>query len=266
MNTAVAAPAAVDLVSSVQRGPAHWGRSYARMLRFDLATHRGELSQMFVMQLLMGLAVSIIYGLYVPHMPHLSAAYITTGAPTLALIPVGMVMVPAIVAQQRSMGTYDFVWSLPVPRSAATAATVTVFSAVGVPGMVATVVVAALRYHVHLAPSITLLPGVAAVAVMSSSVGFGLAQAVKNPMVTNLFANTLIFVATLFSPIAFPASHYPHWLVQVHQYLPLYPMATVVRDGLVPGLAPGLVHAYLVLALWAALAWAAVAWVVGRRR
>jgi ABC-2 type transport system permease protein len=100
---------------------------------------------------------------------------------------------------------------------------------------------------------------------MSASVGYGLAHAIKNPMLTNLFSNMLIFMATLFTPIAFPASHYPHWLVRLHEFLPLYPMATVVRDGLSPGLAAGAGRCFLVLALWTLGAWSAAAWTVGRR-
>jgi len=44
--------------------------------------------------------------------------YITTGAPTLALIPLGFVMLPGSIAQQKTEGTFDFIWTLPAPRSA----------------------------------------------------------------------------------------------------------------------------------------------------
>lgn len=255
----------VASAEEVRRGLVHWLRSYRRMISFDLATHRVNLSALFFIQIMMGLVTALVYGLYVPHMPTLSAEYVTTGAPTLALVPVGLVMMPALIAQQRTLGTYDFVWSLPVPRSAASLSTLTVFTAVALPGAALTGWLVSLRYGVALSPSPTLVPAVLLVSLMTSSVGFSLAHLVKNQLLINVIGNALIFLATLFTPVAFPASHYPSWLVEIDQYLPLYPMATVLRNALVPGLAPGLERSYLVLGVWTVMSWATAAWTVGRR-
>ena len=260
MGVAVAAVAPV-----VRRGPGHWARAYRALLAYDFASQRLMLFQTSFFQTLMGAGLAMTYGFFLGHLSGRVADFVVTGAPTLALIPVGLVFLPGLVSQQRVTGSYDFTWSLPVPRSAAVASLLTLFAAMAVPGAVVTLVLSAWRYHVALSPTLAIVPAVLLVAVMCASVGYGMAHLVGSPVVVNLVANTLIFFVILFTPIAFPASQYPAWLVHVQDVLPLYPMAEVVRSGLDPGLAGGVGHAYGVLAAWTVASWAAVAWVVGRR-
>jgi ABC-2 type transport system permease protein len=52
----------------------------------------------------------------------------------------------------------------------------------------------------------------------------------------------------------------------VHQVLPFYAMAQVVRAGLTTGIVTDVAHWYVVLIAWTLLGWALTAWVVGRRR
>lgn len=96
--------------------------------------------------------------------------------------------------------------------------------------------------------------------------GFGMAPlAIRNPSVTNLIANALIFVVLLFSPIVFPPSNLPAWLFAVDRALPFYNMAEVIRAGLTTGLVTDLTRSYLVLLAWTAAGWIMTTWVVGRR-
>jgi ABC-2 type transport system permease protein len=256
---------AVALAPVIRRGPGHWVRAYRALLAYDFTSLRLMLSQTAFFQTLMGAGLAMTYGFFLGHLSPDGAAFVVTGAPTLALIPVGLVFLPGLVSQQRITGSYDFTWSLPVPRSAAVASLLTLFAAMAVPGSVVTLVLSAWRYHVALSPTLAIVPAVLLVAVMCASVGYGMAHLISSPLVVNLVANTLIFFVVLFTPIAFPASHYPAWLVHVHEVLPLYPMAEVVRSGLDPGLVHGVGRAYAVLAAWTVGSWAAVAWVVGRR-
>ena len=76
----------------------------------------------------------------------------------------------------------------------------------------------------------------------------------------------MIFVALLFSPIAFPIENFPAWLAGLHHALPFWHMASVVRAGLTDGLVSGLAGHYLALGAWTAASWALAAWIVGRRR
>jgi ABC-2 type transport system permease protein len=198
-------------------------------------------------------------------LPELARLFIATGVPAIGLIPMGFVMVPNMVGQQRIAGTYDFIWSLPVPRLAAAASTFTVFTLMALPGFVSSLLVALWYYDVSLNVSWLIMPAVLLTALMSASVGFGLAHAIKNPVVINFIANMVIFFVLLFSPIIVPISQFPDWLESVNRILPFYHMAHVIRDALTEGLVPDVLASYFALGVWTVAGWTTTGWVIGRR-
>jgi ABC-2 type transport system permease protein len=236
------------------------------MLQFDLARARQWAPMMAVVQLMMGAGMAIMYGFFYPQVSEATALYIATGTPVLALIPLGLVMLPGSVSQQRLEGTFDFTWSLPVPRTAQASSTFLLYMLLSLPGMVLSLVIATVVYGVQLSVSLVIVPAVLLCALMAISVGFGMALAIPNPMVVNLIANSLIFVVLLFSPIGYPPSHLPDWLFTLHQFLPFYNMAVVIRAGLTVGLVSDLTRSFLVLGAWTVAGWAMTGWVIGRRR
>jgi len=246
-------------------GASYWLTSLRWMLRFDLGRARQWAAMMMVIQVMMSGGMALMYGFFYPHVTPSIALYIATGTPTLALIPLGFVMIPASVGQQKLEGTFDFIWSLPVPRSAQATSTFLLYTLLALPGMVLALLVATWRYGIHLSISPQIVPAAIICALMTVSVGFGMALAIGNPLVTNLITNTLIFVVLLFSPIVFPPSNLPAWLFAVHRALPFYNMAEVIRAGLATGLVTDLTRSYLVLVAWTAAGWIMTAWVVGRR-
>jgi len=248
------------------RGVAGWVRGYLLMLRFDLSSQRQWLPFGVIMQVLLGAGMAIIYGFYAPHLPRAGLLYLVTGAPAVALIPFGMLAVPMLVTQARVAGTFDFVWSLPVPRSAQMASTLTVCSLIAVPGIVLTLVLAAWRYGVPLSISPMVVPAFLLTALMAASVGLAMAHLIGNPMIVNLITNILVFVVLLYSPISFPLSQFPAWLGDIHQGLPLYHMGVVIRSSLTTGLVSNVGTSYLVLGAWTVAALLGVSWVVGRRK
>jgi ABC-2 type transport system permease protein len=258
---------ATPTTTTAGRGSAarRWLRAYLLMLRFDLSSQRTWLPLALIMQVLLGAGMAVIYGFYVPHLPPRSALYLLTGAPTAALIPVGMVLLPGLVTQQRTAGTFDFLWSLPIPRSAGMGSTLTVATLTALPGLAVSLALAGWRYGITLDLSPSLVPAVLLTALMSSSVGLGLAHSIGNPMVVNLITNVLVFVVLLFSPISFPLSQLPGWLAAAHQVLPLYHMGVVVRAGLTDGLVHHVGTSYAVLIAWTVAGWLATARVVARR-
>ncbi len=252
--------------SELRSGLGYWVASLVSMMHFDYGRVRQWVPMMIVIQALMGAGMALLYGFFYPHVTAIQALYITTGAPTLALIPVGFVMIPGTVAEQKLEGTFDYIWSLPSPRSAQAASTFALFTLLALPGSVFALLVAAWRYHVHLAFSPLLVPAVLLCALMAITVGYGMSLAISNPMVTNVVTNALMFVVLLFSPIVYPASHLPVWLATAHYFLPFYNMAVVIRAGLTSGVVAHVATSFLVLAAWTAVGAAATAWVIGRRR
>jgi len=151
-----------------------------------------------------------------------------------------------------------------VARSAQATSTFLLYTLLSLPGAVLALVVAAWRYGAHLDVSPLLIPALLVCAVMAISVGFAIALAISNPIITNLMSNALIFTVLLFSPIVFPAKNLPAWLFHVHQVLPFYNMAVVIRAGLSTGVVTGCAAAFLVLGAWTAVGIAVTARVIGR--
>lgn len=253
------------LPARVLRGPRRWLRAYLMMMRFDLRGLGQWLVIGVIVQTLMGAGAAVMYGFYLGDLPEAVAVFIATGVPALGLIPMGFVMVPNMVGQQRIAGTYDFLWSLPVPRLAAAASTFTVFTLMALPGFVTSLGVAVWYYGIDLQVSWLIVPAVLLTALMCASVGFGMAHAIENPVVINFIANMIIFFVLLFSPIIVPIAQFPDWLASIHRVLPFYHMAQVIRDALSNGFVTDVGTSYLVLGVWTLGGWMATAWVVGRR-
>jgi ABC-2 type transport system permease protein len=254
-----------------RRGPGHWLSSYLAMLRFDIASQRTWLPMFVLTQVLFGAGMAIIYGFYLGRMSHQALLYVVSGAPALAVLTSGLIGVTTMVVERKEAGNWDFIWSLPAPRSAAVASTFTVFTAMAIPGIVVALALAAWRYGVSLTPSPAAVPAVLLTALMATSVGFSMAQLIPNPMVTGVMVNVLIFVVLMYSPVAFPITQLPGWLAGLQRVLPIYYAAQVLRasvtSGLVSGVGvSGVGAAYAMLTAWTAAAWAGTAWVVGRRR
>ncbi len=254
-----------SLNAPIRSGWPYWWQSYVAMLRFDITNLRTYLVLLLIIQVLMGAGMAYIYGFYLGDVPPLGQLFIVTGIPALALVPLGMVWVPSLIGQHKLRETYDFLWSMPVPRIVSAASTFTTFTVLAIPGTAMALLVAALRYDVDLSVSWLVLPAIALSSLMATSVGFGLGHAVSDPRVTNLITNVIIFAVLLFSPIVVPIELFPEWLADTHRVLPFYPMATIIRDALSDGLVTGVGSAYLTLGAWTAGSWVVAAWVVGRR-
>src|SRR3954452_15951767 len=149
-----------------------WLASYRHLFRWNFLRIRSMLPMFVMIQML--LAVGVIYGLalLVPDIDRETALYLATGAPTLALLLLGLNVVPQEVSQARVSGRHDYVVSLPVPRLAPMASEITFWLAVQIPGTVLALLVAMLRFDIGLDVSWTVAPAIALVALTGASVGY----------------------------------------------------------------------------------------------
>ena len=243
-----------------------WLRSYLLMVIWELRSLRIVLPLAVVVQIILGAGLVIGFGFLLgDDIPMTEALFLATGVTVISMITLGLVLVPQIIASRKQAGIYDYMWSLPVPRTASIAASLTVNSFISVPGMVLALLVAWLRYDMTFSVSVLILPAALLTIVTAASVGFAMGHAIPNPMTTALVTNVLVFVILLYSPINFPADRLPGWLAALHQGLPMMHAANVVRAGLTEGLATGVGTSFAVLGGWAGAAWIVTAWVVGRR-
>lgn len=262
----VAAGAERVAVTTPAAGPAWWLRSYRLLLRRDLIELRLQLVTILIIQIFMGAGMAVIYGFMLGDLPPIRTIYVATGAPVLALVPVGAVMLPGITAQRKAEGSQDFLWSLPVPNTASAAATCTAFTAAALPGAVLAMVAAGLRYDLDLSVSVLVVPAVLLGALVMSAIGYGIGHAVEDPQRTNLYTNLVIFGVLMFSPISFPIEQFPDWLASVHRVLPVYHVATIIRAGLTDGVVTDTAVSFAVVAAWTVAGWALAFRAIASRR
>ena len=236
------------------------------MVRFELTNLRTFLAMALIIQVLTGAGMAYLYGFYMGDLPDVGRIFVVTGIPALALVPIGLVMVPGSIMMHKIRDTYDFVWSLPVPRMTSAAATFTVFTGLAIPGTLIALLIADLYYEVDLLWSWSFIPALLLTSLMATSVGFAMAHAVPEPRFTNLLTNIIMFMAILFAPIVVPISQFPDWWASVHQTLPFYHMAQVLRDSLSAGLVESVATSWAILGAWTVGAWVVAGWVVGRRK
>jgi ABC-2 type transport system permease protein len=251
---------------SLRHGVTYWRSGYVAMLRYQLTGLRTFLVFAVVIQVLMSAGMIFMYGFYLGDLPPSGQRFLITGIPALALFPIGFIMVPGEIGRQKLAGNYDYERSLPVPGIASTAATFTVYTLIALPGLVIALVLAAIRYDVGIDIAGSIVPAVVLVSIMAISVGFALGHGVRDPRVTNLITNVLVFAILLFSPIVVPIEHFPGWLAGLHRVLPFYHMTQVLRASLSDGLVSGLAASYVVLAAWTAGSWVVAAWSLSRQR
>lgn len=252
--------------TTLRSGAGYWWTGFTWMLRWHLSSLRMWLMLLVMIQALIGVGYVLGFALFFDEIPPAAALWVSTGVPVLNLILLGMLLGPQLVAGVKEQGGYDFVQALPVPLTAAAAAWYVVTLVGGLPGMVITLVAAELRYHPPFAISPLVVPVTLLIVFTGTMIGYALAHAITKPMTTQLITQALVFVAMGFAPILFPAEQMPGWLASVNEWLPLGPMATIMRDTLTDGLIADAGRAYLVVTVWGvACGWLAVR-ALGRRR
>ena len=226
-------------------------RAYWILLVWQFHRFKRFLPMLVVVQL--ALAVGIVYGLafLIPHIDPQSALFLATGAPTIALLIMGLTMVPQEVSQGKLTGRFEYLSSLPIPRLATLASDVTFWLLAQIPGTALALVVAAVRFRFGLHISWVVVPAVLLVAFSGASIGYGLSM-LAHPRVAQEISSFVSIGILLFSPVDFPISRLPSALRAVHTVLPIKYMADLIRWSLSGGFVqrPGL--AFAVVGAWCA--------------
>jgi ABC-2 type transport system permease protein len=250
----------------IRSGTGNWWRSLSAMLRWHLTSMRLFLPVLIVVQMLIAAGFSVGISLFFTEVSTTVALYLATGAAIIALVLVGLVVAPQLIASEKDAGTYDFSWSLPVPRSAAVVAWVLLCAVVSIPSMLMALLVAGLRLEVEYQVSWSIVPAVVLVLVSGTMIGYGLAHAIERTSLTQLLSQVLAFGLLGFTPITYPIENLPSWLGSVHRVLPFYHMGVIVRGGLTKGIVADLGVSYLIVLVWTLIAIGLTALVLGRRK
>jgi ABC-2 type transport system permease protein len=239
-------------------------RSYGLLLRWQYLRLRRGLPMIVVIQI--ALALGVVYGLsfLLPTVDPASALFLSTGAPTITLLILGLTVVPQEVTQARVTGRAAYVATLPVPRLAQPAAEVSFWLLAQLPGTVLALVLASMRFDFALRLHPAVVPTIALVALTGASVGYAVATALK-PEIANHVASFISIGVLLFSPINFPAERLPNVLQAIHAVLPIQYMGDLVRWSLTGRLVDHVGRAFAIVTAWC-IAGIAVAWRISARR
>src|SRR5690625_6031636 len=103
------------------------------------------------------LAVGIIMGFpfLIPNITDEVTIYLTTGAPTIILLSVGLVILPQGVAETKSNGTLDFMLSWPLPRLYYVLAESIIWLLMTLPGVFIALFIASIRFDITLSITYT---------------------------------------------------------------------------------------------------------------
>ena len=251
-------------MSTLAVHPAPMTRQLGLLLQWQFRRMSQFLPLLVVVQILLAVTTVLGYGLLVGTPPPEQALYLATGASTVTLVMVGLVMTPQMVAQARTEGSLDWMRTLPVPRPVFLGADLALWTLIALPGMVLGVVAGVLKFHVDLSISPWLPVAALVVSLTSACVGYAIACLLP-PQLAQLVSQVLVFVVLLFSPVSYPASRLPDWLATVHQWLPIQPMAEAMRASLVSDTFTMPLRSTIVLGVWCVAGIGAATWSLRRR-
>src|SRR5690625_5581860 len=101
--------------------------SYRTLLRWNLAQIGPLMPLVVVIQTLLAAGIIIGFGFLIPDIDAGTALFLSTGAPTVLLLTIGLVMVPQGVSRSRLDGTFNYLRSLPMARPLLLAADLTMW-------------------------------------------------------------------------------------------------------------------------------------------
>ena len=227
--------------------------TYGTLLRWTMAQIGAMLPLIIVVQALLAAGVILGFGFLIPGIDTRSAQFLSTGAPTVLLMVMGLVMVPQGVAQARTSGTFTYLRALPVPRALLLLTDLTVWTLVALPSVLVAVVAARLRYDFAYGFDWPVLVAASVLtAVTAAAVGYAVAVLLP-PLLAQLVSQVLVFFVLLFSPITFPETRLPEWFQAVHDVLPFRPAADLLRAGLLSQTYSAGWRDFAVLLAWCAL-------------
>lgn len=252
--------------SGVRRGLCRSWHDYGTMLRWHFASLRLWMTLLAVVQVLSGVGLVLAIGLFFQHIPHTAAVYVSTGAPVINMVMVGLILGPQLVANQKTMGGYEYLRAMPVSRCVNGAAWYTVCLVCALPAIAVTLCVASFRYNLQLHVTAMVVPAVLLTTFTATMLGYALAHAINNAMAIAMVTQVLVFVIFGFAPIIFPIAQMPHWLGTVNWWFPFRHMAVTTRAALTSGQHEGLLTSYAILAAWSVLCALLAGRALGRRQ
>jgi len=240
-------------------------RQYGLLLKWQALSQKPILALNMAVQIMIAVGFVIGLSFFYPDIVPTTAKFLTTGAPTIILLMIGLVLLPQIVGMARKEGTFDYLWSLPIPRMIYIAADATIWVAVALPGVIIALVMGAAYFDFSLSISPLVVPALLLVAISGVLLGYTLAHGAPKPEIAHVVTQILVFIIMIFSPVLYPVEQLPDWLAKVHSFLPIQYMADLSR-GTLTDLDVDLGLAFIVVGAWCTVGLVATNFIIRRRQ
>lgn len=207
--------------------------NFFTLLQWQLLRMKPILPLYFIVQMLLAVGIVIGFSYLIPDIDEITALYLTTGAPTVILLAVGLVFLPQGVAEMKIDGTFNYMLSLPLPRLYYVLVEALIWLILTIPGIMIALIIASIKFDLQLVYSFKSIFTFSIIGLTAIGIGYTIALWLK-PVVAELISQVLIFAILLFSPVNFPSERLPEWLSKTHDFLPLQYMAEIIRAALAP--------------------------------
>lgn len=239
---------------------------FLTLARWSLASTGAMLPLIVIIQAMLAAGIIIGFGLVIGDITPAGALFLSTGAPTILLLTIGLVIVPQGVSRARASGAFDYQRALPVARPLLLVVDLVVWALIALPGVAVGLLVARLRFEVSFSFDWPLLIAASLlVTTMATAIGYAIAVSMP-PMPAQMASQVLVFFVLLFSPITFPAAQLPQWFQVLHDLLPIRPAADLLRAGIAAQSFTAELRDLVVLVLWTAVGLVVTARALSRRR
>ncbi|MFD0715363.1 ABC transporter permease [Paenibacillus sp. GCM10027626] len=242
----------------------HIFNQYKYVFQMQFLRNSGFLAFFALIQIL--LAIGIVIGLtyLIPDASSESILFLATGAPTLILIVTGMVILPQQIGTAKSDGYMEFMRTWPINRAVILGADTTLWLLITVPAIAVSSAIAHFMFDPGYDVSWTVIPALLMIALTSIGVGYGLSY-LLSPEASLGASQVIVFGAMMFSPVNFPIERLPEWLQALHQVLPIYSMAEVMRSSLAASTFTVSAGNYINLLIWCILGYGGAIYILNRK-
>ncbi|WP_130860112.1 ABC transporter permease [Gracilibacillus phocaeensis] len=237
---------------------------YKYVFQMQFIKNAGYFIFMALLQILISIGIVIGFTYLIPSPSTETILFLATGAPTIILITAGMVILPQQVGGAKSDGYMEFMRTWPVNRSVILSADTTIWLFITLPGIVVSTMVAHFLFSPGYDISWTVVPALLMIALTSIGVGYGFSY-LLSPTASMGISQLVIFGALMFSPVNFPMDRLPEWLQSLHEVLPIYSMAEVMRASLATSTFEATMGNYLNLLVWCILGFGGAMFILNRK-
>ncbi|MFS0749439.1 ABC transporter permease [Oceanobacillus sp. 1P07AA] len=238
--------------------------NYKYVFQMQLLRNAGFFIFMALLQILISTGIVIGFSYLIPNPDTETILFLATGAPTIVLIIAGMVILPQQIGTAKTDGYMEYMRTWPVSRSVILGADTTIWLLITLPGIIVSSIVAQLMFTPGYDISWTVVPALLMIALTSIGVGYGFSY-LLSPTASMGISQIVVFGALMFSPVNFPMERLPDWLQSLHEVLPIYSMAEVMRASLAASTFDATMGNYINLIVWCILGFGGAIFILNRK-